>query len=198
MPSRPPSIYQLQNRADARQSGTLFRYYQQIRWKRSCCLSSMWETPTRSWVSIRRMTLIKDWRIRTERKTTEDEFNVIVTSLFAIGGIDAGSRHENRHFLCRSPHGHHPGLILQEIPGPRPPVGGCPVLHPHAHFDQQPLGIGGGPHRQCGGRLPQIREKPHHHRFRYGHHLRCGIRKGGIPGRSHQPGHHDRLRGPVP
>jgi type III pantothenate kinase len=36
-------------------------------------------------------TLIKDWRIRTERKTTEDEFNVIVTSLFAIGGIDAGA-----------------------------------------------------------------------------------------------------------
>jgi len=35
-------------------------------------------------------TLIQDWRIRTERKTTEDEFNVIVTSLFAIGNIDAG------------------------------------------------------------------------------------------------------------
>jgi type III pantothenate kinase len=36
-------------------------------------------------------TLVKDWRIRTERKTTEDEFNVIVTSLFATGGIDAGA-----------------------------------------------------------------------------------------------------------
>ncbi|MBR9984630.1 MAG: type III pantothenate kinase [Desulfosarcina sp.] len=36
-------------------------------------------------------TLVKDWRIRTERKTTEDEFNVIVTSLFAIGSIDAGA-----------------------------------------------------------------------------------------------------------
>lgn len=34
-------------------------------------------------------TLIKDWRIRTERKTTEDEFNVIVNSLFSIDGIDA-------------------------------------------------------------------------------------------------------------
>jgi type III pantothenate kinase len=33
--------------------------------------------------------LIKDWRIRTERKTTEDEFNVIVTSLLTIAGIDA-------------------------------------------------------------------------------------------------------------
>ena len=39
----------------------------------------------------RNETLIKDWRIRTERKTTEDEFNVIVTSLFAIGSIDAGA-----------------------------------------------------------------------------------------------------------
>lgn len=34
--------------------------------------------------------LVKDWRIRTERKTTEDEFNVIATNLFAIEGIDVG------------------------------------------------------------------------------------------------------------
>lgn len=33
--------------------------------------------------------LVKDWRIRTERKTTEDEFNVIAASLFATDGIDA-------------------------------------------------------------------------------------------------------------
>ncbi len=39
----------------------------------------------------RKDALVKDWRIRTERKTTEDEFNVIVTSLFATGGIDAGA-----------------------------------------------------------------------------------------------------------
>lgn len=39
----------------------------------------------------RKETLVKDWRIRTERKTTEDEFNVIVTSLFATGDIDAGA-----------------------------------------------------------------------------------------------------------
>lgn len=39
----------------------------------------------------RQKTLVQDWRIRTERKTTEDEFNVIVTSLFANDGIDAGS-----------------------------------------------------------------------------------------------------------
>jgi type III pantothenate kinase len=31
--------------------------------------------------------LIKDWRLRTERNTTEDEFNVIVSSLFAQAGI---------------------------------------------------------------------------------------------------------------
>lgn len=31
--------------------------------------------------------LLKDWRLRTERNTTEDEFNVIVTSLFAQSGI---------------------------------------------------------------------------------------------------------------
>ncbi len=39
----------------------------------------------------RQETLVQDWRIRTERKTTEDEFNVIATSLFANGGIDAGA-----------------------------------------------------------------------------------------------------------
>lgn len=31
--------------------------------------------------------LVKDWRIRTERNTTEDEFGVLVNSLFAGGGI---------------------------------------------------------------------------------------------------------------
>ena len=31
--------------------------------------------------------LIQDWRIRTERNTTEDEFNVLVSGLFKSGGI---------------------------------------------------------------------------------------------------------------
>jgi type III pantothenate kinase len=31
--------------------------------------------------------LIKDWRLRTERNTTEDEVNIIITSLFAQSGI---------------------------------------------------------------------------------------------------------------
>ncbi len=31
--------------------------------------------------------LIKDWRIRTERNTTEDEFNLLITSLFGSNGI---------------------------------------------------------------------------------------------------------------
>jgi len=31
--------------------------------------------------------LVKDWRIRTERNTTEDEFNVLITGLFAQSGI---------------------------------------------------------------------------------------------------------------
>ncbi|CAB5094456.1 Pantothenate kinase type III, CoaX-like (EC [Olavius algarvensis associated proteobacterium Delta 3] len=31
--------------------------------------------------------LLKDWRVRTERNTTEDEFNVLVSSLFTAGGI---------------------------------------------------------------------------------------------------------------
>jgi type III pantothenate kinase len=38
----------------------------------------------------RQETLVQDWRIRTERKTTEDEFNVIVTSLFSNGKLHAG------------------------------------------------------------------------------------------------------------
>ena len=29
-----------------------------------------------------------DWRIRTEKDTTEDEFNILVTSLFAQRGIN--------------------------------------------------------------------------------------------------------------
>lgn len=32
--------------------------------------------------------LIQDWRIRTEKETTEDEFNVLVQGLFSVSGID--------------------------------------------------------------------------------------------------------------
>ncbi|MGB5159463.1 type III pantothenate kinase [Desulfobacterium sp. N47] len=32
--------------------------------------------------------LVRDWRIRTERNTTEDEFNVLAMGLFATGGIN--------------------------------------------------------------------------------------------------------------
>lgn len=32
-------------------------------------------------------TLIKDWRIRTEKNTTEDEFNVLASALFAGSGV---------------------------------------------------------------------------------------------------------------
>jgi type III pantothenate kinase len=31
--------------------------------------------------------LVRDWRIRTERNTTEDEFNVLAAGLFSVGGI---------------------------------------------------------------------------------------------------------------
>jgi type III pantothenate kinase len=31
--------------------------------------------------------LIKDWRIRTERNTTEDEFNILITGLFEQSGM---------------------------------------------------------------------------------------------------------------
>ncbi|MBT8359122.1 MAG: type III pantothenate kinase, partial [Deltaproteobacteria bacterium] len=32
--------------------------------------------------------LIMDWRIRTERNTTEDEFNLLITGLFGNSGIE--------------------------------------------------------------------------------------------------------------
>lgn len=31
--------------------------------------------------------LVTDWRLRTERDTTEDEFNVLVRNLFSLGGV---------------------------------------------------------------------------------------------------------------
>lgn len=34
--------------------------------------------------------LIQDWRVRTERNTTEDEFNILVNNLFADGNIVRG------------------------------------------------------------------------------------------------------------
>ncbi|TES94587.1 MAG: type III pantothenate kinase [Desulfobacteraceae bacterium] len=33
--------------------------------------------------------LVKDWRIRTERRTTEDEFNILATNLFSGSNIDS-------------------------------------------------------------------------------------------------------------
>ena len=33
--------------------------------------------------------LVKDWRIRTERRTTEDEFNILATNLFSEGNISS-------------------------------------------------------------------------------------------------------------
>ncbi len=38
--------------------------------------------------------LLKDWRIRTERNTTEDEFNILASALFASGGIHAEEIHD--------------------------------------------------------------------------------------------------------
>jgi type III pantothenate kinase len=35
--------------------------------------------------------LVKDWRIRTEKNTTADEFNVLATNLFSQGGIRPGN-----------------------------------------------------------------------------------------------------------
>jgi len=32
--------------------------------------------------------LLKDWRVHTERSTTEDEFNVLINSLFSVNDID--------------------------------------------------------------------------------------------------------------
>lgn len=34
--------------------------------------------------------LLKDWRIRTERNATEDEFNLVATGLFSGDGVDTG------------------------------------------------------------------------------------------------------------
>ena len=33
--------------------------------------------------------LVKDWRIRTERRTTEDEFNILASNLFSEGNISS-------------------------------------------------------------------------------------------------------------
>ena len=41
--------------------------------------------------------LRQDWRIRTERNTTEDEFNVLINSLFAAGNISV--RHVDRTII---------------------------------------------------------------------------------------------------
>lgn len=39
-------------------------------------------------------TLIKDWRVRTERNTTEDEFNILAVNLFSASGIRMEAIHD--------------------------------------------------------------------------------------------------------
>ena len=41
--------------------------------------------------------LVKNWRIRTERRTTEDEFNILASNLFSESNID--SRNINRTII---------------------------------------------------------------------------------------------------
>ena len=38
--------------------------------------------------------LVKDWRIRTERRTTEDEFNILASNLFSEGNISSKKIHK--------------------------------------------------------------------------------------------------------
>jgi len=35
--------------------------------------------------------LVQNWRIRTERRTTEDEFNILASNLFSEGNINSGN-----------------------------------------------------------------------------------------------------------
>jgi len=52
--------------------------------------------------------LVKDWRIRTERNTTADEFNVLATNLFSQGGMGLEYFRQNHHFLCGAAHDDNP------------------------------------------------------------------------------------------
>jgi type III pantothenate kinase len=133
--------------------------------------------------------LIKDWRIRTERKTTEDEFNVIVTSLFAIGGIDAGAINVKPSFPA-SCHPWSPSWTHFA----RKYLGHAPQWVDARSYTRMPILIN-NPSELGADRIvnsvaayQKYGEKPHHHRFRYGHHLRCGFRKGEYLGGAISPG----------
>ncbi len=79
--------------------------------------------------------LLKDWRIRTERNATEDEFNLLATGLFVRGGMDPG--HINQTIIscvvppmvtilnafCRKYLGHAPCWVDAKT------AGGMPILY---------------------------------------------------------------------
>jgi len=56
--------------------------------------------------------LIQNWRLRTERRTTEDEFNILAKNLFSEGHINSRNIHKTIIFLCRSTHGYHSRFFL--------------------------------------------------------------------------------------
>jgi type III pantothenate kinase len=52
--------------------------------------------------------LVKNWRIRTEKNTTADEFNVLATNLFSQGKMRLEKIEKTNHLLCSATHGDNP------------------------------------------------------------------------------------------
>ena len=97
--------------------------------------------------------LRQDWRIRTERNTTEDEFNILINSLFAAGNIPVSHVGSNHHIMCCPTDGHHFGRLLPQVFGASASMGRCQKLCRDAHFVKKSGGSRCRSHRQCRRRV---------------------------------------------
>ena len=107
--------------------------------------------------------LVHDWRIRTERNATEDEFNVLVSGLFRAVTL-LFNRLTRRSSRAWFRHGDHPGGLCPQVLGARAHLDRCQILSRYAHFMKNPNEVARS-HRQCRGRLQAASNQPDRYRL---------------------------------
>ena len=97
--------------------------------------------------------LIQNWRIRTERNTTEDEFSVLAANLFGRSCIDITKIEKTVVSCVVPPDGDDPGRLRTQISQACRPLDRRQILSRHAYSLQQSQRSGCRPHRKRRRRL---------------------------------------------
>ena len=83
--------------------------------------------------------LVQNWRIRTERRTTEDEFNILARNLFSEGNINSRNIHKTIISCVVPPMVTILDSFCRKYLGHTPHLGGCQVRSKTADTIQKPI-----------------------------------------------------------